>query len=213
MNDTMYTVGELALRAGVTVRTVRFYTAEGLLPLPGARGKYAFYSDDHLQRLRLIARLKASFLPLNEIKARIGKLSADEVLERLAEPDSLASYSPTDGRQQPDLRRVAEPMLGYRTPPGSLAEPTLLSQAAEIPPAPLHVGRIEFLPELFPLPEADDARDEGRDERRADAIQTWRRIALGPGVELHLREPLTASEKRAVEQLLATARRLFANGR
>lgn len=32
--EPMLTVDELASRAGVTVRTVRFYSTRGLLPLP-----------------------------------------------------------------------------------------------------------------------------------------------------------------------------------
>ena len=41
------TIEELAERAETSVRTIRFYIAEGLLPGPGARGKAASYSGEH----------------------------------------------------------------------------------------------------------------------------------------------------------------------
>src|SRR3954464_11640452 len=51
------TIEELARRADVPVRTVRFYIAERLLPGPGARGRDAVYSEEHLLRLLLVRRL------------------------------------------------------------------------------------------------------------------------------------------------------------
>ena len=50
-------------------RTVRYYVAEGLLPKPARPGKRALYSQGHLDRLRLIKRLKdREFLPLSQVK-------------------------------------------------------------------------------------------------------------------------------------------------
>src|SRR4051812_49678630 len=77
--ETFYTIGQLAELAGVTPRTIRYYTAEGLLPRPDARGQYALYSEEHLLRLQLIAQLKESYLPLGEIKARIENLDDAQI--------------------------------------------------------------------------------------------------------------------------------------
>jgi DNA-binding transcriptional MerR regulator len=66
-------VEELAQRAGVTVRTIRYYQSEGLLPPPGRAGREARYGDAHVERLGLIARLQARGLRLQAIA---------EVLER-----------------------------------------------------------------------------------------------------------------------------------
>lgn len=53
------TVDELAARAGVTVRTIRFYSTRGLLPPPeiGPR-RVGRYGPDHLSRLALIEELQ-----------------------------------------------------------------------------------------------------------------------------------------------------------
>ncbi len=53
--EPTFTVDELAARAGVTVRTIRFYGTRGLLPPPviGPR-RVGHYGQDHLSRLALI---------------------------------------------------------------------------------------------------------------------------------------------------------------
>ncbi|HZB71620.1 MAG TPA: MerR family transcriptional regulator, partial [Acidimicrobiales bacterium] len=60
-------VDQLAERAGVTVRTIRFYQSEGLLPLPGRHGREARYGPAHVERLDLIADLQARGLRLHAI--------------------------------------------------------------------------------------------------------------------------------------------------
>jgi DNA-binding transcriptional MerR regulator len=51
----------------VTVRTIRYYQSEGLLPPPGRVGREARYGDAHVERLDLIARLRARGLRLQAI--------------------------------------------------------------------------------------------------------------------------------------------------
>ncbi|MEU7582356.1 MerR family transcriptional regulator [Streptomyces sp. NPDC041068] len=48
---------ELAQKAGITVRTVRFYRERGLIPPPRREGRIAWYDEHHLARLRTIAAL------------------------------------------------------------------------------------------------------------------------------------------------------------
>ncbi|MFF9161733.1 MerR family transcriptional regulator [Streptomyces longwoodensis] len=50
-------MAELAERAGITVRTLRFYRERGLLSPPRREGRIAWYDDHHLARLRTIAAL------------------------------------------------------------------------------------------------------------------------------------------------------------
>ncbi|WP_019629928.1 MerR family transcriptional regulator [Actinomadura atramentaria] len=52
-----YRVEELAAAAGVPVRTLRYYQERRLLPPPVRRGRTAWYSAAHLDRLRLIGEL------------------------------------------------------------------------------------------------------------------------------------------------------------
>src|SRR5438067_1128044 len=74
------TIGELAEQAQVTPRTIRYYVEQGLLPAP-EYGRPAEYTDEHLQRLDLIRRLKDQYLPLEEIRDILSRLSLDQVEE------------------------------------------------------------------------------------------------------------------------------------
>ncbi|MFE9675202.1 MerR family transcriptional regulator [Streptomyces sp. NPDC006259] len=69
------TVDELAARAGVTVRTVRFYSTKGLLPPPviGPR-RVGRYGPEHLARLALIEELQRQGLTLAAIERYLDRL-------------------------------------------------------------------------------------------------------------------------------------------
>ena len=77
-----YRVEQLAARAEVSVDTVRFYQARGLLDPPRRTGRIALYDDGHLARLDRIRELQAKGFTL----ATIGRLvrgeldAADEAL-------------------------------------------------------------------------------------------------------------------------------------
>src|SRR5436190_22249824 len=72
------TIQELADRAEVTTRTIRYYVEEGVLP-PPERGRPAEYTDEHVRRLDLIRRLKEQYLPLEAIRAPMQRLTLAQV--------------------------------------------------------------------------------------------------------------------------------------
>jgi DNA-binding transcriptional MerR regulator len=63
-----FEVADLASAAGVSVDTIRFYQTGGLLPLPGRSGRKAVYTDEHLDRLRLIRSMASKGLSLKAIR-------------------------------------------------------------------------------------------------------------------------------------------------
>ncbi|MFJ2768554.1 MerR family transcriptional regulator [Streptomyces sp. NPDC087300] len=90
------TVDELAARAGVTVRTIRFYSTKGLLPPPviGPR-RVGHYGPEHLSRLALIEELKDQGMTLAAIERYLELLPADLSAHDLAIHRALvASWSP-----------------------------------------------------------------------------------------------------------------------
>lgn len=61
-------IGEVARRAGVTLRTIRYYHSIGLLPPGDREGHRQYrYTDETLSRLRKIDQLKKIGLSLEEI--------------------------------------------------------------------------------------------------------------------------------------------------
>jgi len=78
------TIGELALEAGVSVRTIQYYNKEGLL-MPSARtqGNQRLYSSEDRERLYKILCLKYMGLSLAEIRERIDSCTTRDDFEEL----------------------------------------------------------------------------------------------------------------------------------
>jgi DNA-binding transcriptional MerR regulator len=63
-----FSIDELARQAGSNVRNVRLYQERGLLPPPRRDGRTNRYSEEHLERLRLILDMLAKGYPLAAIR-------------------------------------------------------------------------------------------------------------------------------------------------
>ena len=63
-----YKISELADKAGVTKRTIHYYISKGLLLPPEGSGVNSLYNDEHLERILLIKKLQAEYMPLNKIR-------------------------------------------------------------------------------------------------------------------------------------------------
>lgn len=216
-DETSYTIGELAEQAGVTPRTIRYYTAEGLLPRPDARGQYALYGSEHLLRLQLIGRLKAGYLPLSAIKARIEHLPLDQIRVLLAQgehmpapPDSAAEYVARVLAEAPPSYQLAEAPQRYQLAhdPGAAR----LAPQARLDAAGPSAQLATLSEEPAGQPLAAAAMPIAAPAHTAEATpqaEQWRRIVLAPGVELHVREPLSAGMRRAIDRLSAFGHSIF----
>jgi DNA-binding transcriptional MerR regulator len=85
--DDELTIDELAARTGMTVRTVRFYASEGLLPAPVKRGRIAYYGAMHRMRLELVKTLQDHGYTLAAIERVLGRIPFD------AAPSEYAVHS------------------------------------------------------------------------------------------------------------------------
>lgn len=96
-------IDELARRAGVPTRTIRYYTQQGLLPSPKLRGRVGFYDDGHLDRLRLIKELQEKrYLPLSVIRSVVRHFEAGADLETMLAPLDMVfapRWDASDGRE------------------------------------------------------------------------------------------------------------------
>ncbi len=71
-----YTIDQLSQHTGVPGRTIRFYQSQGVLPSPRRQGRLAFYDDDHVKRLHLIAELRDKGLRLDAIRDALEQLES-----------------------------------------------------------------------------------------------------------------------------------------
>lgn len=204
------TIGELAARAGVSPRTVRYYVAEGLLPAPGGAGPYRIYTREHYLRLRLIRRLQAEHLPLSEIKPRLAALS-------LAELEELAAATPEEPELPQEPREFLETFLADS--PGPFLSFSMPNRSGAMAPGAAEKGPSLLRRILRPAVQADAASGSivQASSPAGTTLSTilavtpglWQRVALAPGVELHY-QPGDPARDAAVAKLIAEAAWLFA---
>ena len=84
------TFAELAAKAGLPGRTIRFYIAKGLLSGPVKAGRGATYGKQHLETLRSIKASQAKGLTLSEVARR---LSGESLGQELPSPTAWWNYT------------------------------------------------------------------------------------------------------------------------
>lgn len=112
----------------MTVRTVRFYATEGLLPAPQRRGRIAYYGAPHRMRLELIRTLQDHGYTLAAIERVLKRVPVDAPpAEYAVQSAVLAPWLPdqTETIDRAALerrlgRRITEEELGYFVQIGAL---------------------------------------------------------------------------------------------
>jgi DNA-binding transcriptional MerR regulator len=194
--DEQLAISELARRAGVSIRTIRYYIGEGLLPPPQSNGRYAQYPQEFLIRLELIRKLRDAFLPLKEIRILITDLDESQIQVLLAggmvtEKKNIADAPPTynsDTGNPQAVEYINQILKTHLSPPDA------------VQPIPTISDRIALKQAVFSLQALKPSI--GREER-------WLRIEIAPGVELSLRHPLKPDIEQNLERLIAQVRLLF----
>lgn len=123
-------MAELAARSGVPRETIHFYLREGLLPRPRKAGRtVAYYDEGHLERLRLVRRLREEkYLPIAVIRRLLDSpAAAERDIDALAEVLNIVPGLGAEARpgKTPEVSaeavRTAEDrgLLGVRSGDGS----------------------------------------------------------------------------------------------
>ena len=178
-DERQYTLQELADSAGVSIRTIRYYIGEGLLPGPEGAGSQSHYTESHRQRLRAIGLLKERFLPLREIRRELTGLDDAEIEQFIA---GL-------GDDEPDV------------PAGAAAAPLAADDMAldyvdsALARSPARRRAIR------------EPRRRARGEQ-PDPAERWRRIEIADGVELLVREEIYHRRKDQLDWLAGWARKV-----
>ncbi|RXY33710.1 MerR family transcriptional regulator, partial [Klebsiella pneumoniae] len=153
-------VGELAKRAGLTVRTLHHYEQTGLLT-PSARSEagYRLYNLSAVQRLHMIKALAQAGLTLATIKDYLDR-------QTLSLPELLTQQIDTLNAQLRDVGRLRDRLLVLREALASGNEPDLESWLQTLELMKMY-DRWFSQQELAALPFA------AQDEQRA---QAWREL-------------------------------------
>jgi DNA-binding transcriptional MerR regulator len=112
-----YRIGELAARLGMTERTIRYYEELGLLEsVKRVEGGRRVYTDDDVQRLRFIQKLKMLGLTLQEMleleRMYRRHRSNRQVLPRLIE--LLDAHLGTTDERIHELAALRDEIRSYR---------------------------------------------------------------------------------------------------
>lgn len=114
LDQALFRIGELAKKAGVSPRTIDFYTSIGLIqPIKRSAKNYRLYGPETLERLERIEQLKQDKYSLDEIKQVLdqwGKISPEEQVTR-----KLTDLQRLLGQLQRDVREL-EPALSKLKP-------------------------------------------------------------------------------------------------
>ena len=88
---SQYTTGELARLCGVTVRTVQYYDARGILvPSALSEGGRRLYSEDDVKRMRIICFLRELGLSIDAIRNLFSEEEPGRVISLLLEQQKSA---------------------------------------------------------------------------------------------------------------------------
>ena len=117
-------IGDVADRTGLSLRTIRHYEEVGLLPEPQrSSGGFRLYSEQAVERLLLIKRMKPLDFTLEEMRDLIGirdelarprlaKARRDELTERLRTYQALVEHQLERLRERVDSAEAFARQLG-----------------------------------------------------------------------------------------------------
>lgn len=204
--EKRYLISDLADLAGVSPRTIRYYTDEGLIPQPEVDGKYGYYTNAHLVRLQLIKQLKDNFLPLREIRQLLTGMTDEQVEQQVGKNAMLASNGPELMRS---MVVPSEPPTGMQGgEAGSAMEyiARVLGGQNAVQTTRVEEGSTVYRREAHPAP----ATMAGTTLRSMEGtVEQWEKVKLAEGVELMVRQPPDKQAQYAIQQLILLARKLF----
>ena len=200
MQQTL-TIEDLSKSSGLSLRTLRYYMSEGLLPGPDTAGKYASYSQEHMDRLAMIQRLKKLHLPLKEIRHLLENMTEEDMGKILKYQDNFSLESRKKRiREKEKKSKPAEDL-------------NALEYIRELEKRQSRVRRIAESPPAYAPPKPGRSLNQSMvgptDRTPRTEPERWTKIILAEGVELNIKEPLAKKLIKEIGALTALAEKLF----
>ena len=109
-----YTTGELAKLCGITVRTVQYYDARGLLsPSTLSEGGRRLYSENDLKYMKVICFLRELDIPINAIAQILKEEHPEKLIELLIEQQESVLTEEVSEKQE-KLKKLQELKNGLK---------------------------------------------------------------------------------------------------
>ncbi|HAW59249.1 MAG TPA: hypothetical protein DCX03_09620 [Bacteroidales bacterium] len=191
------TIDVLEKHSGLSIRTLHYYMQKGLLPSPDKRGKYASYSQEHLDRLDLILILKEMHLPLKEIRNLLDSLTPKEIQHYRDDQEDLLVKL-----------KAAKPDAQEST---SVSESSALDYIKELERAQTQFYQLREEQTYFPHFTNNHSikKELSSVSESLSEEECWRRVSLTDGIELHIRETRDKETLYKLERLRSFAQSLF----
>ena len=204
------TINELSKMANVTVRTIRFYSDEGVLDHPTGRDRYARYTRRHYLQLHVAKTLKEQFYPLRVIREKIAKMSdqeleymagpipaeiearfADAEIESVADPRSELVYAQHEKAHYAELlfNDAAPAVESHRLMAKNLIHHNTPKREMTVMSAP---------PESYMAMSPRSTSPIG---------EVWHRLSVKPGIELHVSDDAMQDSLGEIKRIIASLRK------
>lgn len=198
-----FKVEDLSAIAKISIDTIRFYQARGLLDPPARTGRQALYDNSHLRRLEEIRDLQKSGLSLNTIRRIFNKdvQEADKALfSALTKPaETNHSYLTID--ELSDKTSIPIPLLQSLVSEG-LIPPVRLDGREVFPPSDVSMAKagLALLESGIPL---SDLLELAKRHHQATRASATRAIDL---FDRYVRNPIVSNkDSREISQKLVEA--------
>jgi len=209
-----YSLEDLANETGLSPRTIRHYIAQGLLPGPESLGRNAWYSEDHLDRLKCIQILKdRTGAALADLRPIINSLPEEQIRDIAAGREQVMSV-PVGSGSHPGQRAAADEPMAASSPPlfSRSAPPSDRVESADALSyiRSIRAGQLDDASRLAEVVRALE-RIAGRGVPRRAKNDWWATVSITPDIEIRARG-LDEQDIGELERLADLLRHLLMKG-
>jgi DNA-binding transcriptional MerR regulator len=222
-----YTLEELARATGIEKRTIRSYMQQGLVRGPEAQGRKAFYTDDHLVRLKALRFLRHyENRSMDEIRGLLLAKRDEEVADLARRFDQMSQAKAGLVTGSPSASSALDYIESLRLafePPVQLHRSVILARHA-------HEARVESPARVFGAVEERreapggpgtpvdavlgffEKLSAGKPVPRRARGEAWVVIRVTPDLELHVRGVKGADQLARLERIADHLREALLGG-
>ncbi len=208
-----YTISELEKLTGLSRRNIRFYVSEGLVQPPSGSGVAASYSEEHLERLKMIITLSSRHIKLAGIKKilegraysehgtdsnEIADKSKTEIIDmirdaRIKEETSDSSVTEIPSENDEDFPETDSKSPGYTGEP--LLPKSFFSLSSGVSKFNEEKARLAIQKLVV-------SQLTGEDREKNIEPEKWLKIKVADGFEINVEEELYKRNKNVIQWII-----------